>query len=92
MHIDSLWNIATVRLNGVDCGTLWTPPYSLNISSALKKGENIIEIEVTNTWRNKMVWEAKQPADKRTLWHNNPFSMENKPLLPAGIKGVSIIY
>jgi hypothetical protein len=35
-----LYDIATVKVNGIDCGTLWTPPYLLNISKAIKQGEN----------------------------------------------------
>ena len=35
-----IYNIATIRINGIDCGTLWTPPYSLDITNAVKRGKN----------------------------------------------------
>jgi len=45
-------NIATVRINDIDCGTAWTEPYQVDITKALKTGTNTLEIEVTNTWAN----------------------------------------
>jgi len=52
VDLGKVCNLATVRVNGFDCGTLWTAPYRVDISKALKKGVNEIEIEVTNTWAN----------------------------------------
>lgn len=87
LHIDSLWNIAAVTINGKVCGTLWTPPYSVDISKVLKQGENIIQIEVTNTWRNRLIGEEMLPPEKRKTWFNSPYKVNDKPLLPAGISG-----
>lgn len=42
-------------LNGKDLGTLWMSPFKTNISSALKKGDNTLEIEVTNLWINRLI-------------------------------------
>lgn len=92
LKMDSLWNVATVKVNGMDFGTLWTAPYILNISKAVKQGENTIEIQVTNTWRNRMIGEQWLPVEKRTLWVNDPYGVRTKPLLPAGIKGVELQY
>ncbi len=71
----------------MDCGTLWTPPYSLDISRAVKTGENKIEIEVTNTWHNRLVGDALLPTEKRITWTTAPFRLKDKPLLPAGLVG-----
>ena len=92
VKFDSIHNIATVKVNGIDCGTLWTPPYELNITKAVKPGENKIEIEVTNTWRNKLIYDELDP-EKRMTWFNSPYKLKDKPLLPAGIVGeVKIIF
>ncbi|MGC4102831.1 glycosyl hydrolase [Ferruginibacter sp.] len=80
-------NIATIKINGVDCGTLWTPPYSLNISKVLKKGENKIEIAVSNTWHNRLIGDNLLPVEKRITYTTAPFRLKDKPLLPAGIIG-----
>lgn len=87
LFIDSLWNIATVKVNGVNCGTLWTQPYSIDISKMLKQGENTIEIEVSNTWRNRLIGDEMLPPEKKVTWYNSPYGVKDKPLLPAGITG-----
>jgi hypothetical protein len=83
---DSIYNIASVKINGIECGTAWTKPYEVRISDAVKPGENKVEIEVTNTWRNKLIYDELHP-EKRTTWFNSPYKLKDKPLLPAGIVG-----
>jgi len=52
LNLGEVYNLATVKVNGTDCGTVWTPPYNVDITHALRTGENNIEIAVTNTWNN----------------------------------------
>ena len=84
---DSICNIATIKINGIDCGTLWTAPYQLDITKAIKPGENKIEIEVTNTWRNRLKGDEFLPDGQRTTFYNSPYNLSKKPLLPSGIMG-----
>lgn len=85
--IDSLYDIATVKVNGIECGTLWTAPFELDITRAIKPGENKIEIEVTNTWHNRLIGDNLLPPDKRITSTTAPFRLKDKPLLPAGLIG-----
>jgi len=87
LHIDSIFNIATVKVNGVDCGTMWTYPYQVDISKAVKKGNNRLEIHVTNTWHNRLILDDLLPEQKKLTWTTAPFRLKGKSLLPAGIKG-----
>jgi len=80
-------NLADVYVNGVRCGTAWTYPYRVNIGNALKKGNNEIKIEVSNTWANRLIGDEPLPADKRVTWTNAPYRLDKKPLLPAGLLG-----
>lgn len=84
-------SIAEVKINGIDCGTLWTAPFQLEVSKALKQGENQIEIEVTNTWANRLIGDSKLPIDKRITNTTAPFRLEGKPLNPAGLFGPVIL-
>ncbi|WP_145854473.1 glycosyl hydrolase [Pedobacter suwonensis] len=84
-------SMAEVKINGVTCGTLWTPPYYLDISKAVKKGENQISIEVVNTWANRLIGDSKLPEDKRITKTTAPFRLEGKPLNPAGLFGPVLI-
>ena len=86
INIDTLHNLATVRINGKEAGILWTVPYQLDISKYLMPGKNTVEILVTNTWRNRLIGDELNPA-ARSTWYNSPYPLKNKPLLPAGITG-----
>lgn len=43
---------AVVYVNGVRVGSVWSPPYRIDISRALRSGPNRIEIRVSNTAMN----------------------------------------
>jgi hypothetical protein len=87
LHMDSVYNIATVKVNGIDCGTVWTLPYRVNIIKALRNGANELKIEVTNTWANRLIGDERLPVGKRITWTNAPYRLQGKPLLPAGLVG-----
>ena len=70
MHLDLglVHDICRVRLNGRDLGILWTAPWRVDISKAVKAKGNQLEIEVVNRWANRLIGD-QQPEDKdvRTL-------------------------
>ncbi|MBT2561231.1 DNA-binding protein [Pedobacter sp. ISL-68] len=84
-------SIAEVKINGINCGTLWTAPHRLEISKAIKKGENQITIGVTNTWANRLIGDSKLPENKRITKTTAPFRLEGKALNPAGLLGPVVI-
>lgn len=45
---------ARVRINGKDAGCCWAVPFTLRVGQYLKKGENVIEVEVTNLPANRI--------------------------------------
>jgi hypothetical protein len=87
LAIDSIYNIATVKINGKIARVFWTPPIDLNITSFVREGKNTIQIEVTNTWANRLIGDNLQPAGKRVTWTTAPFRLSGKTLLPAGLVG-----
>ena len=79
--------MATVTLNGKTFPTLWTYPYQVDITSALKTGQNELVVEIVNSWHNRLVGDAGQPNDQRgTSLPHNPFKAGD-PLQPAGLLG-----
>lgn len=54
-------NIAHVWLNGHDLGIVWTDPWEVDISRAVKPGRNQLKIAVANLWPNRLIGDAKFP-------------------------------
>lgn len=55
--------LAQVRLNGREIGVLWKPPFRLDVTDAVKAGENLLEVKVTNTWGNRLIGDEQFPDD-----------------------------
>ena len=87
LDLGTIANIAEVTVNGINCGTIWTFPYKTDISEALKKGKNTIEIKITNTWANRLIGDEKLPKEQRLTWTTAPFRLQEGILLKAGLLG-----
>lgn len=87
LNLGTIYNIATIRLNGNECGTVWTPPYRSDITEALKDGENILEVEVSNTWANALQGADKGQAPFPGIWTNAKYRKGYEDLLPSGLVG-----
>ncbi len=55
--------IASVRLNGKDCGIAWKPPYRVDVTDTVQAGSNDLEIAVVNLWINRMIGDEQLPPD-----------------------------
>ncbi len=55
--------MAEVKLNGKDLGILWKPPFRVDVTDALKPGENALEVKVVNLWINRMIGDEQLPED-----------------------------
>ena len=55
--------IARVTLNGRDLGVLWHPPFRVEITDALRAGDNELALAVSTTWHNRLVGDEREPAD-----------------------------
>ncbi len=64
LDLGAVKSLARVRLNGVDLGVLWKPPFRTDITRAAKVGANRLEIEVTNGWPNRLIGDEQLPEDR----------------------------
>lgn len=55
--------MARVKVNGVDCGVAWKPPYRVPVRGAVREGKNDLRIEVVNLWINRMIGDEQLPED-----------------------------
>ncbi len=78
-------DIAHVWVNGIDCGIAWTAPYEVEVTKALRKGKNKIEIEVVNTWHNALRGMDQGKAPYEGIWTNAKYRTKGDNLLPAGL-------
>lgn len=69
INLGDIGVMARVKLNGVDVGGTWIAPYRLKVTGSLNKGENTIEVEVVNLWRNRLLKDRQLPKDQRYTWH-----------------------
>ena len=63
LDLGEVQNMAQVTLNGRDCGILWHAPFSVDVTDALRDGDNELEIRVTNLWVNRMIGDEFEPDD-----------------------------
>ncbi|MFY0653946.1 MAG: hypothetical protein JXQ96_18035 [Cyclobacteriaceae bacterium] len=54
-------DMARVKLNGKDVGVVWCAPWRIEITDALKEGNNELEIEVANRWINRLLGDRQEP-------------------------------
>lgn len=90
LDLGTVKNIASVRLNGQDLGIVWTSPWQVEITKAVKEKDNRLEIDVINLWPNRLTGDAALPAEQR-LTHTNIEIKKDNPLLPSGLLGPVVI-
>lgn len=84
-------NLATVCLNGKDLGVVWTAPWHVEITDAVKVTDNKLEIDVVNLWPNRLIGDAALPPEKRLTKTNVTTYKKDSPLLPSGLLGPVIL-
>lgn len=63
IDLGNVKNIAKVFVNGSSIGTLWTTPWSIDVTPYLVDGDNELMIEVTNLWINRLIGDELEPDD-----------------------------
>ena len=63
LDLGSVEVIATVAVNGKDVDIAWKPPFLVDITDAVRSGENTIDIKVSNLWVNRLIGDEEFPDD-----------------------------
>jgi hypothetical protein len=85
-------NLANVKLNDHDLGTVWTAPWRVKVSGQLKEKGNVLKIRVTNLWPNRIIGDQVLPEETRTTKLTfapliQSFYKKDTPLLSSGLLG-----
>ncbi|MFO7933431.1 MAG: glycosyl hydrolase [Bacteroidales bacterium] len=94
LDLGTVKEVAEVYVNGESLGILWKPPWRVDITAAARAGENILTIEVANTWNNRLVGDGKLPEPERFTKTNitgpnwqTRVPWEDSPLIESGLIG-----
>jgi hypothetical protein len=93
LDLGDLWSLGQVTLNDQPLDIVWKPPYRIDITQTAKAGPNKLEIEITNTWANRLVGDTRLPPEKRFCKTNITYSgtpgvaWKNIPLRKSGLFG-----
>jgi hypothetical protein len=63
LDLGAVREVAQVKVNGREFGTLWWAPFRVDVTDAVKAGENAVEVRVTNLWVNRLVGDEQFPDD-----------------------------
>lgn len=84
IDLGSFTAIPKVSVNSTDAGGMWTAPYQLDISKLVKVEENEPQVEVVNTWINRLTGDLNIPENQRQTWCSvNTYTVESH-LQPSG--------
>jgi len=72
-------NLARVKLNGKDLGVVWTAPWRVRITGAVRDKGNRLEIEVANLWINRLIGDESEPWDGVEADRWPPWLLEGTP-------------
>jgi hypothetical protein len=85
LDLGTVKNLAEVRLNGVELGTVWCAPWSVPVREHLKPTGNTLEIDVVNLWPNRMIGDEQLPEDCE--WQESGHGGKELKSFPAWLIG-----
>lgn len=87
LDLGDVRELAEVTLNDKPLGTVWTTPYKLDISKALKPGKNVLKVKVVNLWVNRLIGDAQADAKQKYTFTIIPTYRPDAPLRASGLLG-----
>lgn len=87
LDLGDVKNMAEVIVNGKSLGIVWKKPFCVNVTNALKAGNNTLEVKVTNLWVNRLIGDQQPGVTNKITYTTMPFFQSGSPLLPSGLLG-----
>jgi hypothetical protein len=86
LDLGDVKELAEISVNGTPFETVWKVPYRIDVTDALRPGENKLTIKVTNLWVNRLIGDQQPNATQITFTTYKPYDAD-APLLPSGLLG-----
>jgi hypothetical protein len=87
LDLGDLREVAEVSLNGQPLGILWNPPFVLDITGAVRPGENRLRVKVANLWVNRLIGDAQPDVKTKYTFTTIPTYEANASLRTSGLLG-----
>lgn len=87
LDFGSVENLAEVFVNGTSCGYAWKRPYLVDITHAIKDGQNDMEVKVANVWVNRLIGDAQPDCKEKVTYTDAHYYDADDALIPAGLLG-----
>ena len=76
LDLGDVRDVAEVAVNGRRYPVLWKAPFRVDVTGAVKPGENALEVRVTNRWPNRLI------GDERLYGADTEWNADNKWGIP----------
>jgi len=89
LDLGEISEVSEVWLNGISLGITWAKPFRFDVSEAIKNGENLLEVEVANTWCNRITGDAitGENYTNTNITRVDNLTWDKVPLNPSGLLG-----
>ena len=87
LNLGEVHNLAEVTVNGRNLGVVWKTPFRIDMTDAVKKGDNNIEVKVVNLWPNRLIGDLQPGVKEKITYTAMPFYQSDSPLQKAGLLG-----
>ena len=87
LDLGDVKNLAEVAVNGKPLGIVWKRPFRVEVTDALKPGDNTLTIAVTNLWVNRLIGDQQPDTKQKYTFTTQRAYRTNAPLLPSGLLG-----
>jgi beta-galactosidase/beta-glucuronidase len=87
LELGNVKNLAEVIVNGKPLGIVWKTPFRVEVTGALKEGDNTLEVKVTNLCVNRLIGDQQPDAVRKFTYTTQAFYQADSPLLTSGLLG-----
>jgi hypothetical protein len=68
LELGEVHDLVEIQVNDQHVAILWKPPFTVDITRAVRAGNNKLVLRVTNTWRNRLIGDFGKPdAERKTF-------------------------